>query len=622
MSRVTGQVPIRFDLTPLEAGFGLQQFDLSTTVLSETCPRDPVCQEKDRIYRTIDGSCNNLDHPMWGQARTGFQRLSLPHYSDGLSRPRRSVTGGELPSARLVSTSIVGDQDRPSPDLTLSVMQWGQFIDHDLTHTPISRLGNMSGVECCSNQGRSFVEPTLLHPSCLPIDIPANDPFFGASGRRCMNFVRSVLAPRANPCTLGFAEQMNQITHYLDGSNIYGSSDEEEQELRAFRGGLLRVQERNLLPPDNDAMECESLREGLPCFKAGDSRLNEQLNLAVIHTVWVRFHNRVARELARLNPHWSDEINYQETRRVVVAMYQHIVYNEWLPLVIGKDYMAENGLLPRREGYSRDYDSGLNAAIMNEFATVAFRFGHTLVQGMIQLVGKKGRLGDTLIIHEFFNNPRPIYRPGGMDELLRGLATQPIQQFDNFVTSSLTNRLFQTPSVPFGLDLVALNTQRARDHGVAPYNDLRAACGLPKAKQFEDLLDVIGPEVVQVFKQLYASVDDIDPFVAGISERPAPGALLGPTFRCIIGDQFTRLKRGDRFFYDLADKPATFPPEQLNSIRMMSWARVLCETGDMLGYVQPLAFRQPRGLNERVPCDSPGIPGLDLTPWLSLPMQY
>ena len=71
---------------------------------------------------------------------------------------------------------------------------------------------------------------------------------------------------------------MNQITHYLDSSNIYGSSREDEEELRAFTGGLLKVQERQLLPPDPTAEECESVKDGFPCFKAGETNGDAGIN--------------------------------------------------------------------------------------------------------------------------------------------------------------------------------------------------------------------------------------------------------------------------------------------------------------------------------------------------------
>lgn len=618
VERSTNFLMYRYKLTPLQAGFGLRQFSVGDTILQDTCPQMPYCGEKEEYYRTIDGSCNNLRNPTFGQAKTALQRILPPHYEDGIYEPRGGRDNRQLPSARVVSISNVADVDSPDLELTLSVMQWGQFIDHDLTHVPIFRFGNETGIECCNDQG-SFTNPSLTHPSCFPISIPADDPFFSPFQRRCMNFIRSMPTQGSN-CTFGFAEQMNQITHFLDGSNVYGSSGEEEETIRAGRGGLLNVQGRALLPADPSAEEdsCDATQRGFHCFLAGDNRVNEQPDLAVIHTIWMREHNRLALQLAKINPHWDDETLFQEARRIVVAQMQHIVYNEWLPIIIGKECMVNNDILPRRQGHSRDYNPSVNAAILNEFATAAFRFGHTLVQGMVQLFGKNHQKTEEVELSGHFNSPHLLYTPGKLDEFLRGLAKQPIQKYDNFVTQELTNKLFQGPNMPFGMDLVALNIQRGRDHGIPPYNDLREVCGLPRARTFEDLLDVLPGPVVQRLSGIYASVDDIDAFVAGISERSVPGAILGPTFKCIISDQFIRLRRGDRFFYEHGGQSSSFTEAQLQEIRETSWARIMCDNGDHIKAVQPLAMRAVGPLNMKVSCSSPSIPSLDLTPWISI----
>ena len=83
-----------------------------------------------------------------------------------------STTGTtELPSARLVSVSVVPDFDAPSELDTHNVMQWGQFVDHDITHTPLFRLsyGQRDGIKCCKDDGSGPISQLILHPECFPI---------------------------------------------------------------------------------------------------------------------------------------------------------------------------------------------------------------------------------------------------------------------------------------------------------------------------------------------------------------------------------------------------------------------------------------------------------------------
>jgi peroxidase len=118
--------------------------------------------------------------------------------------------------------------------------------------------------------------------------------------------------------TLGFREQMNQITSFADASNVYGSDLCEMRELRDFVGGRLNSTKtfhggKDLLPQTAENAECKS--ESGRCFEAGDARNSEQPVLAAIHTLFMRQHNTMAGDLSRLNPQWSDETLY------------HVIYN-------------------------------------------------------------------------------------------------------------------------------------------------------------------------------------------------------------------------------------------------------------------------------------------------------
>lgn len=83
----------------------------------------------------------------------------------------------------------------------------------------------------------------------------------------------------------------------------------------------------------------------------GDTRASEQPALAAIHTLLMREHNRVVSELKKHNPHWTDEQLFQQGRRIVSALNQHITYNEWMPRVLGWNAinLYDLNLIP--EGY-------------------------------------------------------------------------------------------------------------------------------------------------------------------------------------------------------------------------------------------------------------------------------
>ena len=189
---------------------------------------------------------------------------------------------------------------------------------------------------------------------------------------------------------------MNTLTHWLDASNVYGSTEKELDSVRVSNtSARLKVTSRTsgkqrrgrALLPTCGAVQREERHEeinacGAPCDKAhcqvaGDQRVNAQPGLASMHTIWLREHNRLAELLHTLNSHWDPERVFQEARRVLIAEWQHVIYNEWLPLVLGP-YMETLDLSPLARGYTKSYSEETDPRIHNEFATAAFRFVNCL----------------------------------------------------------------------------------------------------------------------------------------------------------------------------------------------------------------------------------------------------
>lgn len=116
----------------------------SSPVMQSTCDiLKEHCREEEIFskYRSIDGSCNHISDRDLGQSFTSYARLLFPAYLDGIMEFRRSVNKKHaLPSPRQISNSLVQNIDVADKEFTLAVMQWGQFISHDMAHTAESKM--------------------------------------------------------------------------------------------------------------------------------------------------------------------------------------------------------------------------------------------------------------------------------------------------------------------------------------------------------------------------------------------------------------------------------------------------------------------------------------------------
>ncbi len=268
-------------------------------------------------------------------------------------------------------------------------------------------------------------------------------------------------------------------------------------------------------------------------------RVNEQASLTAMHTLFMREHNRWADQIAAANPGLSDEEIFQRARRNVVAEVQIITYQEWLPALLGVNAPSVAG---------RHYDPTANGTIINEFATAVYRLGHTLVSPTLQRVQNDGTpaAGGGLPLRDAFFNPLNITTPVDVDYLLKGLSTQLAQELDPLVVDDLRNFLFGPPGAG-GLDLISLNIQRGRDHGLPDYNTVREALGLARVGSFADVTSISSRQ--QTLASLYQSPDNMDPWVGAMSEDHLPGCSVGPLIAATLRLQFSNLMEGDRFFY-------------------------------------------------------------------------
>jgi len=494
--------------------------------------------------RPIDGYGYNQLHPTWG-ATFGVQpRLSPPDFVETtMSEPK--LGSWFRPQPRIISNTIFDQDDQINSDLALSDFTWvfGQFVDHDII---------------LSENSNELLENIL---------VPADDEHFTPGS--IIRMFRSEAAEGTGITTP--RQHVNNITAFLDLSNVYGSDEYRATWLRTLEDGKLKTGTGNMLPWNtmdgnfNSSLDpnaphmADDTKSLVKMYVAGDVRANENPLLIACHTLFVREHNRLCDIEKTSHPGWNDERIYQQARKKLIAYYQKIIYSDWLP-ALGIN-------LPAFAGYKET----VNPQISNEFSTAAFRMGHTLINSSIIRMDNSGEeiKSGHISLKDAFFNPLVVEYAGGIEPYFKGMATQVQQEFDCKVIDDVRNFLFGAPGQG-GLDLAAININRGRERGISDYNTIRVSLGMPRLNSFLQLTE--NEEEAAVMEDLYeGDIDNVDPWVGMLAEPHVEGGLFGNLVTTILELQFQALREGDRFYYENMD----FNETELNEIESITMRRLL-----------------------------------------------
>lgn len=619
----------RFKIPTRLAAHILPYLDTTKTDIWNICPnyyKPNYIQCVASKYSRISGDCNDLNNPIKGSAGRLLKRLLPNAYADGLGYQRVSVVGGQpLPNARAISNKIHYDItptlfDKP---WNMWFLIFGQFMDHEIllaNNFPQNYQVPNGKYECCKYKG---------HHDCMPIPVPLDDEIWGnvsypGPKKTCMNFIRAMPGVWQN-CALGPREQWNSATPIIDSSHIYGPSYGVHTILKDPNPtGLMKTYNpfpstyrlKPLLPQKTRRPDYSCLRKSPDkyCLLAGDERGAMQPALMSLQILWLRLHNWLVYKLKEINPHWDYDRLFEEARRINIAYNQHITLNEWMPILLDASYLDRYYLRPAKL-YRYDYDPYIDPQISQPFAVAAYRFAHSTVPDHVEYHSRSHKMIKEQLLGDMLDVPDDLYEPGLVDHMTVGALNQPIYLMDQHLGDEVRNYLFKGYN-HFGEDLAVRNIMRSREHGVGGYLAYRRLCKMKPIYGWNDLRYIMPNKTVDDLSKIYKHVEDIDLWVGGVTEYRVGKGIIGPVFSCLISDQFSRIVRGDRFWYENPGFPNSFTPEQLKEIKKVSLARILCDQSDDLETVQRWAMQlADYGSNKRYPCNSNAIPKINLEPW-------
>jgi Animal haem peroxidase len=493
-------------------------------------------------FRTADGSWNNLTDPKEGAAGTRFLRnvdLSVTCPDPRLLEPNPREISRKLLSRPVLSD---GQPDVTTvPFLNLLAASWIQFMNHDwISHA--------------DTYPDHFIRVPLLR------DDPARRRYQKTELAIGATQPDPTRGPQTEPaCT----SSINEVTHWWDGSQIYGSDQVTQNRLRSHNMGKMKLGDDGLLPVER-ATDVED---------AGFRR-NWWIGLTMLHTLFVREHNAICDMLYDAYPAWDDNRLFNVARLINAGVMAKIHSVEWTPAILPNQTLEAGlnsnwyGLLTYLTHKSKERKTlaevnirnpELGGIVGNPINRHHSAFG--LTEEFVEVYRLHSLLPETLRLQRRGQNginemPLPATRQHGSVEITKNYAMSDLfysfgKQHPGALVLNNFPRFMQELSVPGNafLDIGTVDIVRARERGVPRYNEFRRQLGLTEIHSFDELTD--DPDILTKLESVYDDVEDLDLLIGTLAESRRPNGFgFGETVFQVFIVSASRRLQADRFYTD------------------------------------------------------------------------
>lgn len=536
-----------------------------------TQPGDPTPEEAwDR--RSFDGTQNDLGVPDMGKVKAVFGRNLPPDpRPDDINTPNPVEVSKQL----LYRKSFI-----PATSLNVIAAAWIQFQVHDWVQHSRRKFGEddiqvpMPEGETWKNTPKGKKETVMRISGDVPI---------GTSDDQKLTFE-------------------NTVSHWWDGSEIYGSSLQKAARLRDGTGPMLRLEE-GYLPENNLGMEVTGFNESW------------WLGLSALHTLFAREHNSVCDALRREYSTWSDERVYQTARLVISALIAKIHTAEWTPAILATpeidvalnaNWSGPGGAFTRMglwlqeahalRGIPETLPDHHNAryCLTEDFVTV-YRLHPLLPDDYHIYDSATGGFREKLEFNDIQGiRTDEVMRRVGLSDVLYSMGnSHPGAITLHNYPRSLQHFTRTSPDLKTEIiDLSVVDLVRERSRGIPRYNKFRQGLHKPPIRRWEDI--TANSEDVRLLKDIYGSFDNVDTMVGLFAETPPPGFGFSDTAFRIFILMATRRLQSDRFL------TVDFRPEIYSPLGI-AWVQENTMTSIILRHFPEFASVLPTGQSAFAP---------------------